>query len=302
MSKVLIRRVLGRLVTAVTLAFLLGCNLTTAVPPTITVATPLVGATAVPTVLFVPLPTATAVPIVSPLPTATFTPLPAQTALPSRFTNLRFTANPANPPQTEFPVGTAEVFALWDFSGMVNGDVVERVWRKDGAAWLNREEAWTVGSVGVIANVSIYDRGLGGLDPGLYELDLFVNGVWQAGGRFTVLPRPSSGSPAIANLRFAATPIGPPQSSFSAWTPQIFALWDYQNMGVTDVVRREWRKDGETWLEREDTWDYLHYGPQGVVNDVSIYDFETGLPPGNYELLLFLNGVQQLSASFTINQ
>jgi len=116
------------------------------------------------------------------------------------------------------------------------------------------------------------------------------------------LPRPASGNPIVANLRFAETPYGSPQTSFPAWTQQIYAVWDYQNMGVSDVVRRTWLKDGQPWLVREDTWDYLHYGPQGVVSDVSIYDFETGLPPGSYELLLSLNGVQQLAASFTITQ
>ncbi|MBK8988448.1 MAG: hypothetical protein IPM39_20665 [Chloroflexi bacterium] len=293
-------------VTAVTLFLLLGCNLTTAVIPS-----PFPTGTAAPppTTAIVPLATslATAVPLIpSPIPTATYTPAAAQTAtavpVPSRFTNVRFAAAPSGPAQTEFPVGTAEVFALWEFNGMAAGDVVQRVWRKDGATWLNREEIWAAGSSGGVTNISIFDRGLGGLDPGLYELDLLVNGVWQAVGQFTILPRPAAGSPVFANLRFAATPIGPPQSVFPAGTQRIFAVWDYQNMGVTDVVRREWRRDGEPWLIREETWDYLHYGPQGVVNDVSIYDFETGLPPGEYELLLFLNGIQQLAAALTITQ
>ncbi len=284
---------------------LLGCNLPTAVTPTpFPTGTAVLLSTATPTLA--PTPTETAVPTPFLLPTATSTSLPPTsegvTAVPpdTRFTNLRFAAGPGQPPQNAFPVGTAEVFALWDFQGMANGDRVQRVWRKDGVNWLNREEAWTAGPTGVVTDVSIYDRSLGGLDPGNYELELYVNGIQQAYGQFVILPRPAAGEPRIANLRFAETPFGAPQSSFPAWTRQIFAVWDYQNMGVSDVVRRVWLKDGQPWLVREETWDYLHYGPQGVVSDVSIYDFETGLQPGEYELLLSLNGVQQLSGTFSV--
>ena len=304
------RRWLARWVGTAVIGLLLGCNLATAVTPTpFATAMPtrslVLPQTATPTLA--PLPTATATPGATTQPTATsLPPVPnLATAVPgptTHFSNLRFASSPANPPQTDFPVGTEEVFALWDFSGMNNGDTVQRIWRKDGAVWLNREEAWTAGPTGVVTDVSIYDRSLGGLDPGLYEVELYVNGAWQANGRFTILPRPAPGNPSFANLRFAETAVGPPQTSFPAWTRQIFAVWNYQNMGVSDVVRRTWLKDGQPWLVREDTWDYLHYGPQGMVNDVSIYDFETGLPPGDYELLLSLNGVQQLTASFTITQ
>ncbi|MCB8986342.1 MAG: hypothetical protein H6661_01140 [Ardenticatenaceae bacterium] len=294
------------LVLIIVLGVLLGCNLPTAVTPT-----PFPTATAVPlqtsTPTLAPPPTDTAVPIPILIPTATNTSLPptakiVETAVPDTtlFTNLRFAASPNNPPQEAFPVGTAEVFALWDFAGMVNGDRVQRVWRRDGVNWLNRDEAWTAGPSGVVTDVSVYDRGLGGLEPGNYELELYVNGVLEAYGQFVILSRPATGEPVIANLRFAETPFGAPQSSFPVWTQQIFAVWDYRNMGVSDVVRREWLKDGQPWLVREETWDYLHYGPQGVVSDVSIYDFETGLPPGVYELLLSLNGIQQLAGTFTI--
>lgn len=259
---------------------------------------------------------AVATPAVTPLiptaaPTWTPPPLPTTAVLmpPSlvnnHFQNLRFAANPGAAPQGVFPVGTAEVFAVWEYSGMNDGDFVQRAWRYNGDSWLNKEEVWDTavrGASGTITDVSIYGEVIGGLAPGEYQLDLFVNGGWQTGGSFTVLPRPEAGEPVFSKLHFAAGPNTSAQTNFAAGIPRVYAIWNYHNMGVSDVVKREWTLNGAVWLAREDTWDYFHYGPDGMVTDVSIYDFESGLPSGSYTMAVYLNGVKQLEGAFVIGE
>ncbi|MCZ7667986.1 MAG: hypothetical protein M5U34_12730 [Chloroflexi bacterium] len=59
--------------------------------------------------------------------------------------------------------------------------------------------------------------------------------------------------------------------------------------------------NGAAWQTREKTWDYFHYGPNGVVTDVSIYNFEGGgLQSGSYTITVYLNGEEQLTGAFTI--
>lgn len=185
------------------------------------------------------------------------------------------------------------------------GDFVQRNWQFNGEGWLYKEEVWEQeterGTNGTVNDVTLFGEVIGGLAPGDYYLDLFVNGVWQTGGGFTVLPRPTEGEPSFNNLHFTAYANGPTQTSFPAGTDQVYASWNYSNMGVTDVVKREWTLNGEVWQTREDSWDYFHYGPAGVVTDVSIYNFEGGgLASGSYTITVYLNGEQQLQGAFTI--
>ena len=245
--------------------------------------------------------TETAVPMITAVSTITAVPV---APIESRFHNLRFVTSPESAPQATFPVGTGEVFAVWEYTAMNPGDFVQRSWRYNGDNWLNKEEIWETAvrdASGTVTDVSIYDKAIGGLAPGEYQLDLFVNGIWQAGGSFIILPRPSEGQPRFSTLYFAANPNGAAQTNFPANIEQVYAIWNYSNMGVSDVVKREWAWNGAVWLEREDTWDYFHYGPDGVVTDVSIFNFDGGgLQSGSYTMAVYLNGVKELEGVFTI--
>jgi len=82
-------------------------------------------------------------------------------------------------------------------------------------------------------------------------------------------------------------------SSFPAGTKQVFAIWHYQNMRAGLTVKREWHLDGKIWLMREEPWDFAEYGASGIMQDISIYDMEVGLPSGAYQLKVFIDNVQQ---------
>ena len=90
------------------------------------------------------------------------------------------------------------------------------------------------------------------------------------------------------------------RSAFPAGTNRIHVLWQYQNMREGMLVRREWLLDGRVWLTREEPWDFAKYGASGVVQDVSIYDMNTGLPSGMYQLQILIDGVQQPIGADTI--
>jgi hypothetical protein len=112
-------------------------------------------------------------------PTATSQPEPPQ---PTFSGPVRFTTNPnGNTSQQAFPAGVEEIWAEWDYAGMSEGDLIRRVWYQDGTVWIEREEAWDMGKYGAsgtVRDISIYDYG-GGLPPGEYSLELFINGTQQ---------------------------------------------------------------------------------------------------------------------------
>lgn len=119
-----------------------------------------------------PTKTATAVP-----PTSTSLPTPTPTGPPS-FANLRFANAPDAEPRRAFGYGTDEVYALWEYSNMNENIIVRRRWDLAGEEVI-REEAWdmeTYGASGTVRDVFIFDYvNEGGLAPGLYSLDLYID-------------------------------------------------------------------------------------------------------------------------------
>ena len=107
--------------------------------------------------------------------------------------------------------------------------------------------------------------------------------------------------PQFSNLRFMVADGASAQTQFAPGTEEVFAVWDYVNLSEDDILRREWTKNGEPWLEREEAWDVNRYGSSGTRSDISVYDFEgAGLEPAVYRLTLYLNGLYQTEAAFEI--
>ena len=105
---------------------------------------------------------------------------------------------------------------------------------------------------------------------------------------------PVTSDPVFYGASVSLDPSGvPARIAFPAGTKQVFAVWHYQNMREGLTIKREWYLNGAPWLFREDPWDFAKYGTSGVMQDVSIYDFDTGLPSGKYKLTMFIDGVAQ---------
>jgi len=100
--------------------------------------------------------------------------------------------------------------------------------------------------------------------------------------------------PNFANARMGASPDDPNRpTSFPAGTKAVYAIWDYQNMRDGLMIKREWYWNGQPWLTREERWDFNKYGANGTIRDISIYDNETGLNTGRYQLRLYIDNVLQ---------
>lgn len=107
-------------------------------------------------------------------------------------------------------------------------------------------------------------------------------------------PVPPFTDPIFMNARTSSSPDeSNVRASFPAGTKAVYAIWDYQNMRPGLMVRREWYWNNQLWLRREEAWDFTKYGANGTIHDISIYDNETGLNSGLYQLRLFIDNDQQ---------
>lgn len=105
---------------------------------------------------------------------------------------------------------------------------------------------------------------------------------------------PVSSDPVFYNASVSLDQSGvPARIAFPTGTKQVFATWHYQNMHVGLTIKREWSLNGEPWLVREEPWNFEKYGAAGVMPDISIYDFDAGLPEGLYQLKVYINNVVQ---------
>jgi hypothetical protein len=101
-------------------------------------------------------------------------------------------------------------------------------------------------------------------------------------------------APRFTSLRFSPQPDSEDSRRFYvAGVPRICAIWDYSNMRDGLTIRRVWYLNGQEWILRDEPWDYAKYGSTGTIQDVCIFDENTGLQAGQYDLALLINGVPQ---------
>lgn len=152
-------------------------------PATMTAGPTTPPATSLPPTGALPTPAAT-----EPTPTGAPPDPPDQAAI---FRNLTFAASGDGLSQPFFEQRIEEVFALWSYEQMSAGDVVRRVWTRDGTEWLVREERWDLtqyGPAGVVRDISVFDFEGAGLEPAFYKLTLAINDSVEAQGTFVIRP------------------------------------------------------------------------------------------------------------------
>jgi hypothetical protein len=111
---------------------------------------------------------------------------------------------------------------------------------------------------------------------------------------FSFTPSPTLVAPMITGALFVTdAPVNQDGKIFPAGIKQIFVVYTYSNMSPGLTVRREWYLNGQLWLSREEPWNFTKYGANGATQDVSIYDFDSGLPTGIYELQIYVDHVLQ---------
>ena len=254
-------------------------------------------------------PTATAIILntIAPLPTSTpeATPLSPSDTIPTigAISFVDWTGASG----TEF-IAPNEVFIQFEYANVPDGAAFKRDWYFNDALFISREEGWNgeaLGSNGNRGDISIFDFE-DGLAPGRYRVELSLDGVLQQTAEFSIVasqienPDPVQGQK-FSNLSFKG--IGPYSMEVGETmeTPtELFAIWFYEDMSADDTVRRDWYYNDELFITREEAWDFGEYSSSGIVDDISIFDYETGLLPGDYRLELFVNDQFQVEQSVTI--
>src|SRR5258708_3934405 len=216
-------------------------------------------------------------------------------------TDLTFSNSASGPAMTYFPVGTTQIFARWNFQNVSPDTRVRRMWYRDGQLFLQKEDPWVWGPNGTQTQISIYDFQSGllpgyyhvGLASGNYQLAVFLRDYPQvmADTRFTigdVEPITQPGGPLpFYNLSFSTSSTGPATAIFPRGTQQVFARWDYHFVPANSGVLRRWYRNGVLFIEKQEPWTL---GAAGTVQNVSIYDFQNGLLPGDYSVEFYLIG------------
>ncbi len=230
---------------------------------------------------------------------------PAYTAT---FSDLSFSTSPGGPAMTYFPVSTTQIFARWSYANVSPESRVRRLWYLNGALSIQKEDAWPGGVNGRLTSISIYDFNEG-LTPGYYHVVISLVPNYPAGqviGDFviasyppTVLP-PSS-SPAFGNLTVSTGAAGPDMIAFPAGIQLVSARWNYANIPIGAVVQRDWYYNGMLFRSVQEPWS-AYWGSSGRLTHIAIYDYDHGLPSGNYRLNVYLrdNPAVQASVAFTI--
>ncbi|MEW6401582.1 MAG: hypothetical protein AB1649_07275 [Chloroflexota bacterium] len=107
-------------------------------------------------------------------------------------------------------------------------------------------------------------------------------------------PTVVAAAPRFLNATFTIDPIASPsQKAFPADTTRVYAVWDYQNMRAGLTIRRDWYHNNVLWITREEAWDFSKYGADGTIRDISVYDTEGPLTPGEYRLELYIDSKPQ---------
>ena len=93
----------------------------------------------------------------------------------------------------------------------------------------------------------------------------------------------------FTDLSFSTSGDGATMTYFPVGTSQIFARWNFNNVpnGAGITLLRQWYLNGKLFIEKQEPWTL---GTSGTVQNVSIYDFQSGLLPGDYSVEFYLIG------------
>jgi hypothetical protein len=232
----------------------------------------------------------------------------AQVPTVASFTDLTFSLSSDGPAMTYFPVGTKQIFARWNYTGIPSQTRVVRTWYRDGRLFTQKEDPWAWGTDGRLTHISIFDFSEG-LTPGYYSVIIAliptIPGA-QVSGDFVIAAAPPtvvppSNSPSFSNLTASTSAGGPVVTVFPARTPIVSVRWDFANIPIGAVMQRDWYFNGVRFRSLQEPWS-AYWGTSGRLTHIAIYDYEFGLASGNYQVIIFLrdNPSVEVSTKFTI--
>ena len=187
--------------------------------------------------------------------------------------------------------------ARFVYANMENGIPWTAIWYFNHSEVARSEELWSFGKNG--SNV-VNLRPQGGLLPGAYRLELYVQGALSATSDFTVAGAPASPLPAIfTNARYSSAPTAfealtaPAMATFPDSIPTLFALFDWQQIAAGTPWSVRWLVDDRAFYEAAWDWVTVETGTNFLMS-------LRNPPDGSYRLQVFVSGLQVLEIVATV--
>ncbi len=146
---------------------------------------------------------------------------------------------------TVFDEGTTEVYAVFPFVAMQDGQDFRREWIKDGEIYADRDVIWEEGESGVDYASLVEEDGL---DPGFYTLNLYIDGQIARSANFEVL-----GTQAVQPEQTYSGPADPEDIIDDYMMP----AWENLFYSHREVLRElaNWALDNHVQIYVDDDYD-----------------------------------------------
>ena len=216
---------------------------------------------------------------------------------------------------TEFPRGTAKMYAFATYTGMPDGLRCQSVWYVDGEELARASLEWGFGETGETW-VDVL-KGEGGLPLGRYDWELLAEGQLLARGNFVVGVAPQ-GSPSPQPSSTPAPTRGPtefdpiifaqglnaegdpimPSMTFAPGTTEVFAVWACRGMYQGLELHNVWYHNGQEYASSNEYWDRT--AERGRWQARLHLPSGASLACGDYRLELYVGGQLLQSGTFAI--
>ena len=167
------------------------------------------------------------------------------------------------------PIGSI-ASARFLYANMSAGTPWSAIWYYEGAEVARTTDAWTDDDFG---SKSISVAPQGGLLPGQYRLELYIEGALSATSDFVVAGNPGGPLPLIfENLRFAAAadPLSarqaPASSGFPGAVPSLYAMFDWQRIAPGTPWTVRWLVDDLAFYEVSSPWQTAETGSDFTIS------------------------------------
>ena len=201
-------------------------------------------------------------------------------------------------------VGNGSIVPLGDiasarflFAKMRDGQPWSAIWYFDGTEVARTSNVWSDGANG---SKSISLAPTGGLVPGQYRLELYVEGALSATSDFVVAGRQGAPLPVIFdNIRITAAESAvaarsaQPASSFPSGVSALFALFDWQMIAQGTPWELRWLVDDQVFFQATSPWLTVDSGRDFAV---SVAD----PPDGKYTLELLFDNLKLAETEATV--
>ncbi len=194
------------------------------------------------------------------------------------------------------PIGSI-ASARFLYANMSADTLWSAIWYYEGAEVARTTNAWMDDDFG---SKSISVSPNGGLLPGQYRLELYIDGALSATSDFVVAGAPGGPLPLIfENLRFtaAADPLVAGQaqaaSGFPSRVPSLYFLFDWQRIALGTPWTLRWLVDDLAFYEVSSPWQAAETGSSFTISLANP-------PDGRYTLQLLINNLRLAEAEATV--